>query len=421
MSWIGHPSPSCVASTSDLAAGLIIMTFDIAGRSYAPAYRLSSSRAGLHARLLAAVGRADSRLLYASEPNLAPVYLGIQTTGDERVGILAYLFTANKVVTAGRPVDEHRLQVRYGGEKSWSALEHPVGRDVAGIDITLVLGVHIDVDLFVGLDPALYDPLPMGISVEFKQADVDAALDSEHGWHVFERDNITGSRRRMPRARDGLETIVLFRPDRFLDYVRLERTASDLGLDPALRFAAASAAEAPRRARTRTVASLHGLETQFAMSSAQILEMISQRNRLTVAVRGGVAEHHLAMVLATDPNVVSVEPLDKDGLHDFDVTLTDGRVVRIECKNCSPTRYANGDMKVEVQKTRATQGDAAGRLYRPEQFDVLAACLYGPTGEWRFVYRRTDQLDRHPRYADRLAPLHHVVPQAWSSTLSGAL
>jgi hypothetical protein len=120
---------------------------------------------------------------------------------------------------AGQP-DEHRLQIRYGSEDTWLD-EHPIGRDVAHIDTTLVLGVHLEADLLIGLDPSLYDPLPMGISIEFKDNHVKAAQGQE-GWHVVERDNLTGRRRPNPRAPQGLETLVLFRPSRLLDYVRLE-------------------------------------------------------------------------------------------------------------------------------------------------------------------------------------------------------
>lgn len=395
------------------------MADDVAGRRYARVYR-TARREQLHERLLAAVANSNGRLLFASGPDRAPVYLGIQTPSDERIGVLVYPFTANHLLIKNRPTDEHRVMIRYGGEKSWVEQEHPLGRDVANVDTTLVLGIHVDEDLFVGLDPNLYDPFPMGISVEFKQSQVDRAVRSAAGWHVFERDNVGGTRRGIPRARDGLETVVLFKPNRLLDYVRLERTASDLGLDPALRFAAAVEAARPSTAGDKAVASLHDLETQFAMTSTEILEMISRRNRLAVAVRGGVAEHHLSRVLATEPGVVNVESLDKDGQHDFDVTMDDGRLVRVECKNCSPERYANSDVKVEVQKTRATQGDPAARFYRPEQFDVLAACLYATSGEWRFVYRATALMERHPKHPDRLAPLHHVTSD-WAKTLREAL
>ncbi len=389
----------------------------VAGRAYARVYH-TTGRTDLHEFLTDAVVRSGGRLLYSSSPQRAPIYFGIQTPGDERVGILVYPFRATHREIKNRPDDEHRLQIRYGSESTWDD-EHPIGRDVANVDTTLVVGVHLKAQVLVGLDPTIYDPLPMGISIEFKEEHVQAAQDSDD-WHVFERDNITGRKRPSPRAVHGLETIVIFKQNRLLDYVRLERKAADLTLDPALRFSAATAAASPHQAHNKATASLHDLESQFDMSSTEILEMISHRNRLSVAVRGGVAEHHLHRVLSADDAVAVVESIDIDGRHDFDVTLHDGRLVRVECKNSSPKRYSNGDMKVEVQKTRATQGDPAGRLYRTEQFDVLAACLFAPTGEWRFAYRATAVMDRDKRYPDRLAPLHHVT-EGWATTLVEAL
>lgn len=162
---------------------------------------------------------------------------------------------------------------------------------------------------------------------------------------------------------------------------------------------------------------MHHLEEQFALTSAEILDVISSRNRLAVAVRGGVAEHHLERSLRADDRVEQVERFDEDARPDFGVRLSDGRRLLVECKNCSPERYANGDIKVEVQKTRATQGDPAGRLYRPDQFDVVAACLFPPTRQWRFAFRPTSRLVRDRRFPDRLAPLHRVTDQ-WVSTVA---
>lgn len=393
------------------------MADDVAGRAYARVYN-TSRRSDLHQFLTEAVRQSGGRLLFASGSRRAPVYLGIETPGGERIGVLAYPFRATHKPTKNRPLDEHRLQIRYGAESSWGG-DHTLGRDVAHVDTTLVLGIHLDAGLLVGLDPNLYDPLPMGISIEFKQSQVDSAQEG-HGWEVFERDNITGRRRPDPRASQGLETIVLFRPSRLLDYIRLERKAADLSLDPALRFKAAEAAALQDRVQERTIASVHDLEVQFEMSSTEIMEMINSRARLSVAVRGGVAEHHLHRVLTADEYVAAVQPLDKDGSHDFDVTLHDGRIVRVECKNASPRLYANGDMKVEVQKTRATQGDPAGRLYRSDQFDVVAACLFAPTGQWRFAYQATANMERDRRFDDRLAPLQRIT-NGWPGTLMEAV
>ena len=238
----------------------------VAGRSYARVYR-TLRRADLHQYLTDAVAESGGRLLYSSSPDRAPIYLGIHAPSDERIGVLVYPFRATHRLIKNRPADEHRLQIRYGSEDTWLD-EHPIGRDVAHIDTTLVLGVHLGADLLIGLDPSLYDPLPMGISIEFKDNHVKAAQ-AQEGWHVVERDNLTGRRRPNPRAPQGLETLVLFRPSRLLDYVRLERKATDLRLEPALRFSAATEAAARSVTPARAVASLHDLESQFDMTSTE--------------------------------------------------------------------------------------------------------------------------------------------------------
>jgi Methylase-associated X1 len=391
-----------------------VMSADLAGRSYAQVYRVTG-RADVHDYLRSAVERAGGEILFSSSANRAPVYLGIQGPNDERIGVLCYPFRCNPPPIRGRAPDEHRLQVRYGGEKSWFEGEHRIGLDVAGVDTTIVVGVHLNADLFIGLDPLRYDPLPMGISIEFKQSHVDAARQS--GWHVWERETRAG-RRRESRTVAGLETLLAFRPERLLAYVGFERRASGLGLDPPLRFRAAEVAATDPI--VPGIGGGHELEQQFELTSTEILELIAQRARLAVAVRGGVAEHHLAHHLRRDRHVASAQLIDRDGEPDFDVTMTDGRQVLVECKNVSPNAYADGTPKVEVQKTRSQRGDPAGRLYRPEQFDVVAACLYAVTGVWEFRFKATAHMTRHKSHKDRLAALHGV-DDTWTSALKDAL
>ncbi len=150
------------------------MADEVAGRLYPRVYR-TSGKADLHALLRAAVERAGGWLLFESPHTRAPVYLGVRGPGDERLGVLAYAFRATRVLTRNRPADETRLQVRYGREETWHAEEHPLGRDVAGVDVTVVLGVHLEAEVIIGLDPLRYHPLPMGISIELKDEHVDAA------------------------------------------------------------------------------------------------------------------------------------------------------------------------------------------------------------------------------------------------------
>ncbi len=373
---------------------------DIAGRSYARPYRVAG-RADLHAFLIEAIESTGATVLHASTHTRAPFYFGVRTSDDERIGVLIYAFRCNSPPIKGRPVDEHRVQIRYGSEETWE-LQHPVGRDVAGVDVTLVVGVHLDEQLILGLDPLLYDPLPMGISVEFKQAHVDRAHD--RGWHTWERENVPGRRRGSPRAIEGLETLTLFGPDRLLDFVRLERQAASLGLDPPLRLRAAEAAFS----RTPEADVPHALEERFDLDSREILDIINRRLRLRVAVRGGVAEHHLHRYLRDHPDIAQVIPIDEDGEPDFEVVTTQELQLRIECKNCSPDAYADGTPKVEVQKTRASKGDPASRFYEVDHFDLVAACMFSLTGRWEFRFAWTQQLDRHDDWPGRVKAIQRI-------------
>jgi hypothetical protein len=377
-----------------------------------------AGRADIHDFLLEAVRRSGGTVLYASSPKRVPVYVGLEDQNGERLGLMIYPFRMNSVSTRNRPSDEIRGQLRYGAEETWPAEDHFVARDVAGVDTTLLLGAYPEEKLIVGLDPALYDPLPLGISVYAKEKHAEEVR--RDSWTVWERTNHAGLRRAAPRAGEGLETLVALGPRRLLDYARFERSASDLGLDPPLRYAAAVDAAHEQTGRRPGAPPRHSLEQSFNLTAHEILDIIHGRMRLEVAVKGGVAEYHLGRLLQADPAVATATALDQDAQPDFDVRMSNGNVVLVECKNVSPEPYANGDFKVEVQKTRATSGDPAGRLYRPEQFDVVAACLYSPTRRWDFRFIRSSQLSRHHAHPNRLAAAHRVDGR-WSDTLQEAL
>jgi hypothetical protein len=382
----------------------------LAGRGLSDVYRVQG-RADLVDFLVDAVAASGGRVIYSSPANFAPIYLGVQLDSDERIGILIYPFRMTRNAIKNRPGDEVRGQIRYGAEESWLR-DHPVWRDTAGVDVTLILGVDLADGVFVGLDATLWDPLPMGISFYAKAVEIEEA--QQMGWHVWERVNRGGSKRAAPRSPSNLETVVAFTPDRLISYARLERRATSLRLDPALRFAAAAALkdqavdDAPPR---------HVLEAQFALTSEQILDIIGGRNRLAVAVRGGVAEHHLEQQLREAKSVSTVERLDVDAMHDFNVTLSDGRQLRIECKNASPKALADGRFKVEVQKTRASKADPASRFYPADAFDVVAACLFSATGEWMFRFGPTSAMTRHKHFPDRLAPVQTITTD-WVDSLA---
>ncbi len=387
----------------------------LANRDFGEVYQLRKDRADLHAFLLEAVEASGGRVLYTSDSAYAPVYLGVQLASDERIGLLVYPFRITQRSTRNRPANEIRGQLRYGGEKSWKR-DHPVGRDIAGVDVTMIVGIDLEHQIMLGLDALLWDPLPMGISFYAKVEDIERAQAST--WYVWEKVNRGGKKREESRSPSRLETFVAFTPARFIDYARLERRATSLRLDPALRFATATAMAESNDIQEH--GGRHVLEEQFELSSAEILSIIGGRNRLQVAVRGGVAEHHLERQLGDDRRFALVKRLDADAMHDFNVIATDGSEARVECKNASPKTSRRGEFKVEVQKTRASKGDPASRFYRIDAFDVVAACLFSATGKWEFRYGRTSDMKPHPQYPDRLAPIQ-TITAAWTSDLHSLL
>jgi hypothetical protein len=55
---------------------------------------------------------------HMSAANRAPFHIVLDMPGGERLGVLAYAFLANSKATKNRPADEHRFQIKYGGDLS---------------------------------------------------------------------------------------------------------------------------------------------------------------------------------------------------------------------------------------------------------------------------------------------------------------
>ncbi len=135
----------------------------------------------------------------------------------------------------------------------------------------------------------------------------------------------------------------------------------------------------------------------MGLSATEILDVIRRSDRCYQAVRGYVAERHLEKLLEQLKQSGTIEDfvfIDRDGQPDFRVTL-DGRTKTIECKNVmSKMRYANGDFKVDFQRTRNQLGSNAqsGRYYKATDFDILAASMHNEVGQWKFNFVRTSDL-----------------------------
>ncbi len=175
----------------------------------------------------------------------------------------------------------------------------------------------------------------------------------------------------------------------------------------------------------------HELESQFALSAREILDVIRRHNRCLIAVRGAIAEEHLRRILddlQRRNSIEGFEQIDQDGRPDFEVRYS-GQTFLIECKNVEKpkTQSRSGRITVDFQRTRNQRLGPEHRFYRPDEFHVLAACLWNRIGRWSFVYVATELLPRHPRHSDRVynrvvVPLaDNRLDEPWSESLIGVL
>lgn len=174
----------------------------------------------------------------------------------------------------------------------------------------------------------------------------------------------------------------------------------------------------------------HPLEVLWNTTAWDILSAIQRGFRAQVDVKGKLAEWFLFQKLdqiEKEGALKNVIWQDKDGQPDFVVPYA-GRVIKIECKNVrSPgkTKRTQESARVELQKTRNNKKGEPTRGYKPEEFDVLAACLFNFTGQWEYLFIATRRLARRPKPLEQFLQIMQPVPLHpegfWSYDLFDAL
>ncbi|HMR80993.1 MAG TPA: hypothetical protein PKD61_38040, partial [Polyangiaceae bacterium] len=318
---------------------------------------------------------------------------------------ICYLFLANKYKQSGRPDDEHRFQIKYGSE--FKRL-HDLFIAPHGGQLTLMFGVHLEAGVIVAVDPAMHNPTWFSRSVEFKAEQIERI--QQEGWIGWERDRSRARRHVMPQENCQTEVLLGLRPERFADYVLLERGST--GISPGERLLAIDK-------RSYHVDDMHALEMLLALPKQEILDAIKDRRRLLVAMRGAAAELHLLRVLKSERELSRVIEIDDDGQPDFEVEYR-GRPFRIECKN-TLRRERRGVPKVDFQKTRSSMSDPCSRYYKPEQFEILAACLHPVTDRWEFRFCPTRALPPHHKCPGHLSQHVFVDNGEWTTSVTEAL
>ncbi len=362
----------------------------------------SKSRAPLVAFVRAALTEAGCKIVVAPETNVAPFRFVVDLPSGERHGFLCYAFTATFTPTKNRPDDEHSFQIKYGSKEDDAP--HDLWQDPSGLHTTLVFGVNVEHNFFVGIDPVLNSPTRFFVRFEYKQEHVDAI--QRDGWHVWER---------VLRRLDAPHQVVVGGTRQsFLRYALFERRAR--GLDQGHRQLLAEAAgrsESELNAVTASTVDVPAtpIETPvderlveaFGMSSDALFELIQTNARLLMAVRGGVAERHLLRVLSALPGVTECHQPTGDFAPDVSLRFMDQRLL-VECKNVLRTVGKDGIARMDLMKTRASQNDPCSRFYRFDQFDLVAGCLHAQTQRWDFRYVLPGALDEHGKCEGRIAP-----------------
>ena len=86
----------------------------------------------------------------------------------------------------------------------------------------------------------------------------------------------------------------------------------------------------------------------------------------------------------------------------------------LECKNILRQKYADGSYKLDFQRTRASKDDPCSRYYRPDDFEVVAACLHPLTESWEFLFHLTSGMPGHDKCPGRITNRIRV-DKSWSA------
>jgi hypothetical protein len=349
--------------------------------------------------------------------NRAPFHVVLDLPGGERISVLVYAFLANAKVTRNRPADEHRFQIKYGGDLSGVI---DVAVDPLGVTTTIFVGIDLDRKVFVAADPLMNNPSPMSRSVEFKTEHVEKIV--ADGWAAWERERReakTTTRRAFELLPDiRTEILIGGRQERLLDLILLERVAR--GLDPGERHLIADKfRELPGRSAASRLS--HKLLDELNIAPEALLDLISSASRLKMAVRGWVAETHLEAHLKGIDGVTECRRIQEEGKPDISLRWRGSRPILIECKNVLRTTYAGGIPKLDFQRTRASKCDPCSRYYMPSDFQVVAACLHPVTEQWEFRFALTSELPAHGTCEGRIDNNIRVASDHFSAQPDGVL
>jgi|CXWL01.1.fsa_nt_gi hypothetical protein len=347
------------------------------------------------------------KIVSTTDPAVAPFFIVTETPSGERQAILAYAFTANSKLTKNRPEDEHRFQIKYGGQLE-GILDVKI--DENALITTIFLGIDLERGVFVAADPVMNSPSPMSRSIEFKSDHVEEVL--KRGWFAWERPRHPPKTKNRPAAELDIDTrtevLVGGTRDKIIDLVALEKIAWKL--DPGERHLLADTL-----VKTKSNPASHKLLDELGVDEGTLLDLIDGASRLKMAVRGWVAEQHLEDMLKTVRGVSDCFRLNEDGKADISLRWKGSAPFLIECKNVLRKPNSAGNARIDFQRTRAAKSDPCSRYYSPSDFAILAACLHAISEHWEFRFTQTKSLKSHATCNGKLASAVVVTDDLFTS------
>jgi transcriptional regulator with XRE-family HTH domain len=233
----------------------------------------------------------------------------------------------------------------------------------------------------------------------------DACVDSSGLLHALGR-----RVRALREARGWSQEDLARKSDRHFTYIgRIERGEQNVTVEVLLEIAGGLETTLQELLASEP----HPLLIKWGVSASDIVEAVSRGFRAQVDVKGKLAElmlyRNLRSALSTG-SLESIEWPDEDGKPDFVLKTRTGNVI-VECKNVrslGPKSLPNSPIKVELQKTRDSRDGAPTRGYGIGHFDVLSACLFNRTQQWRFLHIACRHLMPRPNDPKRLVIMQTV-------------
>jgi hypothetical protein len=230
-------------------------------------------QSNLVARIEQALRECGAEILVRADPTTAPFEFTVKSPTGVWRELVCYAFRASRYRRDGEPLDRHGFQIGHG---HGSDRCHQLYFDAHGKKTTLLFGVHLEMGLFVGVDPRMHSPTWFPRSVAFNTSDLEAARAQR--WHGWERER-SDARRKVRRPEESLltETVIAFRPDQFLRYVEFERLASGLECGERCLLSDRIEKGLSQGEPLRSAPGRHFLEIQLGLPASDILDMVMER------------------------------------------------------------------------------------------------------------------------------------------------